>query len=98
MPSASFWKRGATVAIAAIVGLAPLTAAADPDPDLRVPRDTTPSQEQRTARWLNTTKWFVEFESEPTDSGGNRANILQQHRAFANEARDASRPAQVIKS
>ena len=98
MPSASFWKRGATVAIAAIVGLAPLTATADPDPDLRVPRDTTPSQEQRTARWLNTTKWFVEFESEPTASGGNRANILQQHRAFANEARDASRPAQVIKS
>ncbi|MBB1482665.1 S8 family serine peptidase [Tessaracoccus sp. MC1865] len=98
MPLPSAWRRAATVAIAAIVGLAPLTASADPgDPDLRVPRDSA-TAEERTARWLNATKWFVEFESEPTASGGSRTTIQRQHRSFAEEARRAGRPANVIRN
>ena len=56
------------------------------------------TKESRTATWLNAKKWFVEFESEPTASGGNRINIQRQQRSFIDEARDAGRPAQVNKT
>ena len=98
MASAAFWRRGATVALTAIVALAPLTASGAPDRgDLSVPHDPV-TKESRTATWLNAKKWFVEFESEPTASGGNRINIQRQQRSFIDEARDAGRPAQVNKT
>ncbi|HHT13817.1 MAG TPA: S8 family serine peptidase [Propionibacterium sp.] len=98
MASAAFWRRGATVALTAIVALAPLTAYGAPDRgDLSVPHDPV-TKESRTATWLNAKKWFVEFESEPTASGGNRINIQRQQRSFIDEARDAGRPAQVNKT
>ena len=98
MPSATLWRRGATAAIAAVVALAPLTASGSPDrDDLRIPREPV-TQTQRSITWLNAEKWFVEFASEPTATGGNLSTIRRQQNNVSNAAADAGAPAEVTQT
>ena len=90
------WLRVAAVT-AVFALLAPtVPAAADTAGDLGDSSDhVTPSE--LTARFATTGKWFIEFASEPTVSGGSSSTVRAQQDKFVSDAKRRSIPVTVSK-
>ncbi len=88
MATSRRFRRGAVAAVAAALVLTPGTAFGAPGDGDRV---TIPNKKEIarevTAGFVNTTKWFVELEGEPTSTGGNRAKIDRGHKQLEADAK-----------